>query len=190
MNPPASPGKSWPLLVMAGLAFIPFLGVLFGFIATCWGLVTDRPRGLIAAAIGGAGALLNIFGIVVFGMSLMKNNPAFGGLSAGIARVELDSLESRIEEYQAQHGRYPEELAQLPRAGTSASVPIIDHSTSLLNVTVRYQYRVGSDGQSYELFGAGPDGVADTPDDVLPTSRRVRNDTIPDSAVDSAATEE
>lgn len=179
MNPPAPTGKSWPLFVLAGLAFIPVFGVLFGFIAACWGLLTDRPRGLLAAAVGGGGAILNIIVLMTVGVAMIQKNPRMGGIANSIARLELDSLEAHLDTYHTVHGRYPDALTQLPRpVGVGRVLPVIDHSIGLLNVTTLYQYRANGQGQGYELFGAGPDGVADTPDDVFPTSRLADDDDI------------
>lgn len=160
------PKKSWPLFLLAGLSLIPVFGVLAGFVVACWGLLTDRPRGILAAALGGAGAILNVAVLAVVGMSMMRDSPTFKGVALGIARVELDTLAAHLETYRSEHGRYPTALTDLPRT-LPRGLPLIDHSQSLLNTTAMYQYRPSSDGQDYHLAGAGPDGVSDTPDDLL-----------------------
>lgn len=192
MNPPApSTGKSWPLFVLAGLSLIPLLGVLFGFIAACWGLVTDRPRGLLAAAFGGGGAILNVAVVAIIGFSVLQQNPMFKGIAGGIARMELDSLVAHLDAYRAEHGRFPSALSDLPPpGGPGRALPMIDHSISLLNMTTPYEYRPSRDGQQYDLIGAGADGIADTADDVLPTSRRATRDSLPGEDDDGAHVEE
>jgi hypothetical protein len=157
-------------MVLAALSLIPFLGFFFGFAAACWGLVTDRPRGVLAAALGGAGALLNIAVLAVIGMSIAGRSHS-GGVSALIAQSELDTLVNHLELYQSEHQRYPAQLADLPRPGVGRSLPLIDHSLGLLNVTIEYRYAVQEDGSSYVLRGVGKDGVPESPDDVYPTGQ-------------------
>lgn len=161
-------GSSWPLLLLAGLSLIPVLGFFFGVAAACWGLVTDRPRGILAAALGGAGALLNIAVIAVLGTSL-ANRTHSGGISSMIAQTELDTLVTHLDQYHVDHQRYPERLADLPRPALGKALPTIDHSIGLFNLTTEYWYRVAEDGSSYDLRGVGKDGEAETTDDVLPT---------------------
>jgi hypothetical protein len=156
-------------MVLAALSLIPVLGFFFGFAAACWGLVTDRPRGVLAAALGGGGALLNLVVLGVIGMTQTTKGQA-GGLTGAIARSELDTLVNHLDLYQAEHGRYPARLGDLPRpAGIAQQLPVLDHSIGLLNTTIEYSYEPAQDGVTYMIRGAGKDGITDTPDDILPT---------------------
>jgi hypothetical protein len=162
-------GKSWPLMLLAALSLIPVLGFLFGFAAACWGLVTDRPRGILAAALGGTGALLNLVVLAVVGLSQTTKGQA-GGLAGAIARTELDTLVSHLDRYHHAHGRYPARLADLPQpAAVGARLPVLDHSIGLLNTTIEYAYEPDKNGAAFRIRGAGKDGITDTPDDILPT---------------------
>ena len=50
--------------VIAGLSFIPMIGIPFGIFAIVWGLITQRARGKMLALIGAAGI---IFSILLYG---------------------------------------------------------------------------------------------------------------------------
>jgi hypothetical protein len=52
--------RSWPLFLLAGSSFLPGFGLFFGAVAATWGLVSDRPRAMLAAGVGATGALLNL----------------------------------------------------------------------------------------------------------------------------------
>ena len=45
-----APKSARPIFILAGLSFLPGLGVVFGLAACIWGLIADRPRAVIAAA--------------------------------------------------------------------------------------------------------------------------------------------
>ncbi|HWA15692.1 MAG TPA: hypothetical protein VG817_04610, partial [Gemmatimonadales bacterium] len=119
--------------------------------------------------LGGTGALLNIVILGAIGMSI-ANMTHSGGISAIIARTELDTLANHLDLYHQEHGRYPATLADLARGRKRAGLPLYDHSIGLLNVTTEYAYRVEQDGLGYDLRGAGRDGITDTVDDVFPTA--------------------
>ncbi len=156
-------------MVLAALSLIPVLGFLIGVAAVCWGLVTDRPRGVLAAALGGTGALLNLVAIVVLGLGQTTRGQS-GGLAGAIARSELDTLVNHLDRYFEEHGRYPARLADLPQPpSASARLPVVDHSIGLLNTTVEYAYEPHHEGETFLIRGAGKDGITDTPDDILPT---------------------
>src|SRR5690349_11306906 len=127
-EPASRPRSSWPLMLLAALSLIPALGFFFGVATAIWGLVTDRPRGLLAAALGGAGALLNLVILGVIGMSI-ANKTHSGGVGAVIARSELDTLTNHLDLYHLDHGRYPASLADLSRGMKfTQTLPLYDHS--------------------------------------------------------------
>lgn len=163
------PRASWPVLVLAGLSLVPILGFFFGVAAAIWGLLTDRPRGLLAAGLGAAGAILNIGILGAIGVTIASRQHK-GGVSAMVAQGELDTLVNHIELYHEAHGNYPARLADLPRpTNLGKALPLIDHSIGLLNMTTEYTYIVLENGADFDLKGAGKDGIADTADDVYPT---------------------
>jgi hypothetical protein len=109
MPPSSSSGaskRSWPLLALAVLAFVPGLGVIFGSAAVTWGLVSDRPRARLAIALGAAGALVQMLGSL--GLVLwMRNTPMVREIQATTTRAELARLVAELDTYRAEAGRYP-----------------------------------------------------------------------------------
>jgi hypothetical protein len=151
----------------------------FGFCACCWGLVSDRPRALRGAVLGGAGMLLNFAGCLALGYWAVQREQAPRSFQGQMAQVELVELVKQLEHYHAEHDRYPETLRALPHGpfGVPAS-NIYDRSLGVFNRSRLYQYRPARDGQSYVLFSVGPDGRPDTPDDLYPA--------LPDSLAEHA----
>jgi hypothetical protein len=165
--PALKPKRSWPLLVLAGLAFVPVIGIFFGAGALTWGLLSDRPRAKLGAIVAGTGALLNIAGAMLVGV-LFQHSPDMDRTRAILARRELGQLVVELEHYRTGHGRYPATLQIL------VGVPVphlfintLDHTGGLLRMQY-YQYRLAPEGDSYDLFGVGPDGIPGTADDVRP----------------------
>ena len=161
--------RAWPLFLLAGASFIPGFGVLFGAAAVTWALVSDRPRALVAAGLGAAGAFLNMLGGGLLVWRLGANNPAYAAGRAGRARRDLGKLVIALETYQREQGRYPARLdafTQLPYS--LRLVNIQDFSAGVFSRPRQYHYDLAPDGQTYTLFGVGADGRAGTTDDVFP----------------------
>ena len=160
---------SRPLLVLGLLSFVPGVGVLFGFVACCWGLLSNRPRAMRAAMLGAAGMLLNFVGCFALSFWAVQRQHLPGGLRGQMAQVELVELVDQLEHYHADHRSYPLTLRELPHGPFGVpAVNIYDRSFGLFNRTRLYQYRPAADGQHYSLFSVGADGRADTPDDIYP----------------------
>ena len=163
------PGRrSWPPFLLAGASFIPGIGVIFGAAAVTWALVSDRPRALAAAALGAAGAFLNLLGGGLLAWRL-GNNPAYTAVGAARARRDMGRLVVALERYQQEQGRYPTGLdafTQLPYS--LRLVNIQDFSAGVFSRPRPYRYDLAPDGQSYTLFAVGPDGRAGTADDLFP----------------------
>jgi hypothetical protein len=165
--PAPKPKRAWPLLLLAGLGFVPLFGVFFGAGALTWGLLSDRPRAKLGAILGGSGALLNIVGAMLVGV-LVQRSPDMDRARAMLARRELGQLVVELEHYRAQHGHYPATLQIL--VGTPIPhlfINTLDHTDGVFRMQL-YQYRLAPDGDSYDLFAVGPDGVPGTADDVRP----------------------
>jgi hypothetical protein len=170
MQPASSSGgskRSWPLLALAVLAFVPGLGVIFGSAAVSWGLVSDRPRARLAIALGAVGALVQMLGGL--GLALwMRDTPMAREIQATTARADLARLVSELDAYRTEAGRYPQSLQTLigypiPRR----LINIYDQSAGVFRQRP-YTYRVAPDGRTFDLLAVGPDGVPDTPDDIRP----------------------
>jgi hypothetical protein len=167
--PASGTKRSWPLLVLAAGAFIPALGLFLGAAAVTWGLVSSRPRAMLAAAIGGAGGLLNLVGGMLI-VWRMQDNPTYAAANAVSASRDLARLVGALEEYRDANERYPGELAVFTRLPLSLKlVNVNDNSVGAFKMPRAYQYQPASDGRSYTLFAVGPDGKPGTDDDVFPT---------------------
>jgi hypothetical protein len=159
-----------PYLV-AGMSFIPLIGVLFGLVAIVWGLVTPKRGGKRIAAIGSGGIA---FTIVLYGalfyFVFAQRGGIYDELRTKLAQSSINSLVPMIEFYKIQNGKYPESLEAL-----RASLPkdtfamVFDPSVpSGLEARPRYFFyeRVGDD--HYYLRGLGADGQPFTADDIVP----------------------
>ena len=155
--------------MLAAGGFIPALGLFLGAAAATWGLVSSRPRALLAAMIGGAGALLNLAGGVAMAWR-MERTPRFAAARALTTRRDLARLVGELEQYRGANGGYPRRLEVFNELPLSLKlVNIQDNSASVFGVPHTYQYRLAPDGRTYALFGVGTDRKPGTTDDVFPS---------------------
>lgn len=171
-----------PIFILAGLGFLPGLGVVFGLAACIWGLIADRPRALVAAAIGAAGTLLNFAGCVAVGYWAMERQGP-GGFVGMLTSTELVLLVEELEDHHERHQGYPATLRELDGSALGGpGVNIFDRALGLGNLTVPYHYERSDDRRHYSLFSVGPDQLPATPDDihpVLPDSLAARAGLLP-----------
>jgi heme A synthase len=90
------PKRAWPLFLLAGASFLPGFGVFFGAAAVTWGLISDRPRAMVAAGLGAAGAVLNLIGGALLVWQVQKT-PAYASVGATSARRDLRKLAEALE---------------------------------------------------------------------------------------------
>jgi hypothetical protein len=176
---PVKPKPAWPLFVLAALSLIPGLGVILGAVAATWGLVASRPRGLLAAALGAGGAMLQIVALIVWATVFQANSaPVTQAMIQPIQR-DLAALVGSLDRYHARTGNYPATLFDLQQSGlTTRFVNIYDEAGGVFHFPRPYRYSVAPDGRSFDLFSAGPDRRPGTEDDirpVLPDSIRLRS---------------
>jgi hypothetical protein len=160
--------------VMAGLSFIPLIGVLFGIISILFGLLTKRQGGQKLAVIGAGGIL---FTIIIYGslfyFGLYQRGGIFDELRSKLAQSQINSLVAQIELYKVQNGKYPESLKALEESLHSsdprAALAVYDPSQVHLNTgKIPYFYYEVADADHYYLLGVGADGTPFTADDILP----------------------
>jgi uncharacterized RDD family membrane protein YckC len=160
--------RTWPLFVVAACAFLPGLGVLFASIGLTWGLVSDRPRALLAAVLAGIGGVLNLVGAVLFYWQ-MQGDPAWAEVRAPRTKRDLAKLVVALEDYRAANGQYPRSLAVFTRVPLSLKfVNVTDLSAGAFPVPRLYTYRRSGNGRWYDVYGVGADGQPDTADDLRP----------------------
>ena len=162
------PKRSWPLLLVAGCAFIPGLGFLFASVGLTWGLLSDRPRAMLAAVLAGAGGLLNLLGGVVL-IWHVQDDPTSLARRASSARRDLARVVAALETYREAHGQYPQSLVVFTQLPLSLKlVNVSDISTPGFPIPRLYTYRRSEDGRWYDVYGVGADGRPGTEDDVRP----------------------
>ncbi len=133
------PKRSWPLFVLAATGFIPALGLFLGAAATTWGLVSSRPRAILAAGIGAVGALLNVAAALVF-VWRMQGTSAFATANAASAGRDLARLVGALEQYRGSNGRYPATLQVFTQFPLSLKlVNIQDNSAGVFRFPHPYQ---------------------------------------------------
>jgi type II secretory pathway pseudopilin PulG len=156
--------------VVAGLSFIPLVGVVFGVAAIVWGMAT-RKAGRLRLALVGAGGIA--FTVVIYGgliyFGFVQRGGIYDNLRAQLARGQLYTLVQAVEFYRLQYGAYPDSLQQL-QSTLPKQVPVMTFDPTEFGFTrpPRYFYyeRVGAD--HYYLRSVGPDGQPFTADDILP----------------------
>ena len=176
MTAPASPHRkhAWPLLLVAGLAFVPGLGFLFGSAAVTWALVSDRPRRTLSLILGATGAVLNLAVPILMIVLSPQGRLLARRAEMTQTRQDLTKVVTELERYHTRTGQYPPTLHVLVGVPIpSRLINIYDHSQSILRWNRTYAYLVSDDGTTYDVFAAGPDGIPYTADDVRPA--------IPDS---------
>lgn len=158
--------------VLAGISFIPLLGLPFGLAAIVWGLAARKKRGgKIAALIAAAGVACSVavYG-ALFYFGFQQRGGVYDKLRVELAQQQLGQLVQSIEFHKLQHGQYPESLAALQQAQPKTPLFVIDPTDTRLTDTPRlFHYeRVGA--EHYYLRSAGMDGVPFTADDIVPNT--------------------
>jgi hypothetical protein len=155
--------------VIGGMSFIPVIGLIFGFIAIIWGLVTNKRGGKRLACIGAGGIS---FTFVLYGtLFYFGTQPggAYEKLRVRLAQTSINSLVPLIEFYKIQNGRYPESLKVLQEALPKESfVLVFDPTIIEVGEKQRYFYYEPVGDDHYYLRGLGPDGKPFTGDDIVP----------------------
>lgn len=154
---------AWPLLLLAGLSFIPILGFFIAGVALTWALVTSRPKAKTAIIMAAAGAFLSVaeLGVLAY---VGRNAVNMEQIRAMGAREDLRKIVLELERYRGANGRYPAELSALQEGGRNLLLNVADQTIGFM-ASASYQYRP-TDAGTYDLFAVGADKLPDTPDDV------------------------
>ncbi|HEV8357696.1 MAG TPA: type II secretion system protein GspG [Gemmatimonadales bacterium] len=169
-EPDTGPKKSaWPLFMLAALAFVPGVGFFCGAGAATWGLLSRRPRALVAAAIAGVGVVAQIVGFAAWLFFSAGRSQVINQALAEVARKDLVRLVRALEDYRAAKGAYPSSLTALAHRDLgSRSLQVYDQAAGVIHGLRLYQYRVATDGMSFDLYSVGPDRIPGTEDDIRP----------------------
>ena len=160
--------------IAGGLSFVPLLGFLFGPVSLILGSIRLKNGGHKIIFMGLGGLVLNVIYItLLMTMITSKISKASKGFSL-LAKDNLVETVKDLEYYKLIRGKYPEKLKDL--VDTKNGWPrhmstLMDTSTGQLpkfQDSDYFQYGLLDGGQHYYLFGVGPDGIANTADDVYP----------------------
>jgi hypothetical protein len=173
------PKPSWPLIFAACLSFIPGLGIFFGSIAVTWALLSSRPRAILAAGIGAFGALAQLIGVLVWISFFQKSDPVYTRSIVQQTRENLVQVVVAVDDFRTREGSYPATLTQLQQSALSRRfMNIYDVAGGMFRLPRPFEYHVAADGDSFDVFSAGPDRKPGTDDDIrpeLPDSIRQRS---------------
>lgn len=160
-------------LVLAGMSYIPLVGVLFGVVAIVWGLCTKRSGGKKVALIGTGGICFTAIlygGLFYFGF--VQRGGIYDDLRTKLAQNNLNSLVQSVEFYHITYGKYPDSLEELQKSmpkDSMVSVAMIDpRSLSLDGGGSLYFFYQKVDSSHYYLRGIAPDGKPFSPGALVP----------------------
>ncbi len=164
-----------PQLLVAGMGFLPLLGLPFALFAITWGLLIRKRRGAKLVILGVAGPILSCaisVGFVAFVIPMIFYGPSAKESANKFLGSRLMGAGDEIEAFRRASGRYPaklNEMAQSPRY-LLAYDPF--QPTQVVKGYAKqptFYYQRLSDPPGYYLFSVGEDGKPFTSDDVLPT---------------------
>ena len=156
--------------VVAGLSFIPLLGVPFGIAAIVWGLATTKRGGKLAALIGAGGIA---FTVLIYGslfyFGFVHRGGVFDEMRRQMAQQNLNSLVPAIEFHKVGTGAYPRSLEELQGSQPKNSfIFIVDPTDMKMMGAPRHFFYERAGDDHYYLRAVGADGVPFTADDIVP----------------------
>jgi hypothetical protein len=156
--------------VMAGMSFIPLIGLLFAPIAIVYGLVTRRAGGKKLALVGVAGILVTVvlYGGLIY-LAVIQRGGIYDDLRLRMAEGTIVDVVRAIEFYKIQNGKYPESLDVLRTSLPENSFVFVFDPTdvNLKSQPRPFHYEL-VDAEHYYLLGVGSDGQPFTADDLVP----------------------
>jgi len=163
-----------PQFLVAGMGFVPLLGLPFAIIAIAWGLLIRKRRGAKLVIFGIAGPILSsgLFAGTAFVGSMFFYGPSAKERANKFLAPRLMGVGDEIEAFRRASGRYPaklNEMAQSPRYLLAYDPFQPTQITKGYAKQPTFYYQRLSDPSGYYLFSVGEDGKPFTSDDVLPT---------------------
>ena len=159
--------------IIAGLGFIPLIGVLFAFIAIILGLVKLKNGGKRLIVLGCFGIALTV-GLysVLFYQGFMVRGGIYDELRGKLAKSTITDLVKSIEYYKVTKGQYPNTLLELQSSLGKESFTLIYDPTYAQGFYSKeaptFFYQLTDDRMHYYLLGVGADQKPFTGDDILP----------------------
>jgi len=172
--------------IIAGIGFIPLIGIPFGIIGIIRGLITFKKYGfkLLIIALLSFVPMTLMYGTLYF-MTQQKDG-VVSKLDVQLKRRLVTEAVAEIEMYKTMTGEYPDSLSEIKNRNSLKF--IVDSTGKLAN---DYYYRKSENG--YVLGSVGKDSIQGTFDDVVPvlkdtTKRGIKNSII--GNIDSIALKE
>lgn len=162
-------------LLLAGIGFLPLLGLPFSLIAIAWGLLVGKRRGTKLVILGAAGPILSlvlVVGFIAFVSPMIFYGPSAKERANKFLVTTLMGACDAIEAFKRASGRYPAKLNELTNSPKYLLTYDPFQPTQITKGYVKqppFYYQRLSDPPGYYLFSVGKDGKAFTSDDVLPT---------------------
>jgi hypothetical protein len=162
--------------VVAGLGFIPLIGVLFAVVTIVLGIIKLKSGGKRLIVLGCCGISLTVvLYSSLFYFGFVQRGGIYDELRGKLAKVMLTELVKSIEYYKITKGQYPESLSQLKDSmGKAPFTSIYDPSNieAWKNLGPKqaptFFYQLTDDKSHYYLLGVGADQKPFTNDDLLP----------------------
>jgi len=170
-----------PQLLVAGMGFLPLLGLPFALFAITWGLFIRKRRGAKLVIIGAAGPILSFaisLGFVAFVIPMIFYGPSDKERAAKFLAPRLMGMGYEIEAFRRASGRYPAKLNEMAQSPRYLLAYDFFQPTQVVKGYAKqptFYYQRLSDPPGYYLFSVGDDGKPFTADDVLP----VPSDALP-----------
>ncbi|WP_436899461.1 type II secretion system protein GspG [Acinetobacter gyllenbergii] len=156
--------------ILAGISFIPGIGIVFGIIALIWGILTKKSGGKVLAIMGACGIG---FSIILYGslfyFGFVQRGGVYDELRAQSSQIAMTSLVQAIEFYKIENGHYPDSLETLGQSlPENSPIFLFDTTDVSFGSSPRYYHYELKDSSHYYLLSVGADGKPYTNDDILP----------------------
>lgn len=156
--------------VLAGISFIPLIGVFTGIICIIIAVISKKSNSKLLGGLGFAGIMVSV---VLYGSLLynMFNGESFSKKFEPHSKSAMTSLVRHIEYYKLQYGVYPESMYAL-RGNLKEGEMVFSYDMSVpmdFGLKSRdFYYEIINSGQNYVLLGIGQDALPFTEDDIFP----------------------
>ena len=154
--------------VVAGIGFIPLIGVPFALFCVIFGLFKWKKGGETITIIGLLGiALTGMLNGNLYYQGFVVRGGTFDKLRTEFANNSITDLVKEIEYYKNINGEYPKELSTLKEKSSNKMLTIYD-PTFVGERLQTFYYKLSDDNKKYYLLGQGPDQIPFTQDDIVP----------------------
>jgi hypothetical protein len=159
--------------VVAGLGFIPLIGIPFAIIAIILGGVKWERGGKRLVVLGGLGiALTVLLYSTLFYKAFVERGGVYDDLRSKLGQATINDLVKSIEYYKMTNSHYPDSLMELQDASGKESLTLIYDPSVKTDFSSKkvptFFYQLTADKTHYYLLGVGVDQKPLTSDDIVP----------------------